>query len=95
MITSIIAMIGVPIWSLLLLLLFGFGVYWVIKYKKYSEALLSVAVVGGVISLIWGMALVEDNDPEGWLVGSIMLTAGLGVVTSIGIALRKQDSTNK
>lgn len=94
-ITTIAAVsIGAPL-LFLLVLLFGFGVYWVIVRRKYSEALLAVAVVGGAISLIWGMVLVGDDNPDGWLVGAIMLAAGLGVITSIGLALRKQDSTNK
>jgi len=74
MITPIITIAAVPIGSLLLIpliLLFGFGVFWLIKLRKYSEALSAVAVVGGVISLMWGMVLVGDNRPDGWLVGGM------------------------
>lgn len=79
---------------LILLLALGFGVYWVIKHRRFSEALLAVAVVGAVVSFIGGIILVCDNNENGWLVGSIMQVAGLGVVTSIGLVLRKQDPTN-
>jgi hypothetical protein len=65
------------------------GLCWVIKNRRYSEALLTVAVVGGAISMIWGMALVGDNIPDKWLAGAIMLAAGLGVLASIGLGLRK------
>ena len=98
MITPITTIAAAPIGPpllFLLVLLFGFGVCWVIVRRKYSEALLAVAVVGGAISLIWGMVLVGENNPDGWLAGAIMLAAGLGVTTSIGLALRKQDSTNE
>ena len=78
-----------------LVLFLGFGGYWVIKHRKFSEALLTVAALGGVISLIWGMILVYNMHHDGKLTGAIMMAVGLVVVVLIGLATRKQDSTNK
>jgi hypothetical protein len=86
MITPITTIAAAPIGPPLLflfVLLFGFGVYWVIVRRKYSEALLVVAVVGGAISLIWGMVLVGKNNPDGWLVGAIMLGSGFFPVKTL------------
>ena len=48
-----------------------------IKHRKFSEALLAVAAVGGVVSLIWGMTLVDASHDLGRLSSAIMIAAGL------------------
>ena len=86
-----IAAVNTGVGILPLILLVVVGIYWVIKHQKFSEALLTVAAVGGVISLIWGMALVGDHNHDGRLAGAVMIAAGLVVVALIGMAIRKQD----
>ncbi len=85
----------IGILPIILFLIFGFGGYWVIKHRKYSAALLAVSSVGGVISFIWGVTLVSDNNHDDRLTGAVMMAAGLVVVALIGIAIRGQNSTNK
>lgn len=65
------------------------------KNQKYSQSLLAISVIGALISFIWGMCLVGDYAHEGWIAGAIMMSAGLGILTSVGLALRSTDSNDR
>lgn len=77
---------------LLFVLVTGFGLYWVIKHQKYSEAMLCASVLGCFVSFIWGMSLVREQHGDGQIAGSIMMLAGLWVLAWIGVQMQRRDS---
>ncbi len=75
---------------ILLLIILAVGCYFAIKVNRLSVILLAVSIIGAVASLIEGVRFLErhNNLP---IAGAIMIAAGLGVIVSIGIALRSSE----
>ncbi|YCM42142.1 hypothetical protein V2O64_12600 [Verrucomicrobiaceae bacterium 227] len=77
-----------PIVILVLATIAGYRLF---KMNKLSQGLLILSSVGAILCVIEGANLMGGGNQNRSVAGAILIAAGLGVMVSIGLALRNTE----